>query len=373
MSNIEAKPLRVAQIVGKVVLGGVDVMVMNYYRHIDRSKVQFDFFMDGLDETPIDDEILSLGGRIYKLPAYESGMNANLKRFSELLSGNPYKVVHCHMNTLSLFWLRKAKTAGVPVRIAHSHSTAGKGEAKRNLMKYTLRPFSKRYPNQYCACSEYAGRWMFGNSFFASGKVHVIHNAIDTNAFAYNENDRAETRAGLGIRDELVVGHVGRFVTAKNHEYIISIFEQVRMLRLNAVLLLVGDGPRRSEMEQIVRDKGLSEKVIFTGVRTDTPKLLQAMDCFVLPSRYEGLGIAVVEAQAAGLPCYISKEVPGEVVLTGLCQVLSLQSHAENWAKEIVNYPAYGKRASPTQAINKQGYDIREEAKGLEAYYLSLL
>jgi glycosyltransferase involved in cell wall biosynthesis len=369
---MKQKPIRIAQVVGQVVMGGVDSVVMNYYRHIDKSKFQFDFFMDGYEDTPIDEEILSMGGRIFKLPTYEDGMRRNLTTFRRILKENNYKILHCHMNTLSVFWLREAKGVAVPVRIAHSHSTAGKGETKRNIMKYALRPFSKRYPNQYCACSHYAGRWLFGDKFYVSGKVNLVRNAIDTRAFIYNEADRAEMRAELGISDELVIGHVGRFMFQKNHEFLIEIFAEVIKLQPNSILLLVGDGPRIEEMKHIVANKGLYDKVVFTGVRRDVPKLMQAMDCFVLPSRYEGLGMVVVEAQTAGLPCYISNEVPSEAVLIpNQCKTLNLESSPKNWAIRIVEDARSYQRVSNLQEINEQGYDIHNEVKVLEEYYKS--
>jgi len=277
------------------------------------------------------------------------------------------------MNTLSVFWLKEAKKVGIPVRITHSHSTAGKGETKRNLMKYALRPFAKMYPNQYCACSHYAGQWLFGNKFYASGKVNLVRNAIDTNAFAYNEADRAAARAELGIGEQLVVGHVGRFMWQKNHEFLIEIFAELHKLHPSSTLLFVGDGPRREEMKRMVADKGLAKNVLFVGIRRDIPRLMQAMDAFVLPSRYEGLGIVAVEAQSAGLPCYLSKEVPIEAVLTNQCKSLSLEDSPGVWARQIIDDLGAYQRESDIKAINEQKYDIREESKILEQYYEDIL
>jgi len=369
---MEKEPIRIAQVVGQVVTGGVDAVVMSYYRHIDKTMFQFDFFMDGFEETPIDKEILSLGGRIFKLPPYEKSMRKNLIDFRKIIKENNYKIIHCHMNTLSVFWLREAKKAKIPVRIAHSHSTAGKGEFKRNLMKYALRPFSKRYANNFCACSEYAGRWLFGNRFYETGKVKLIRNAIDVEAFRYNEAVREKMRMELGISDKFVVGHVGRFMYQKNHEFLIEIFAEICKQKPDSVLLLVGDGPRREKIEKLVADKGLSEEVIFTGNRNDVPKLMQAMDCFVLPSRYEGLGMVVIEAQTAGLPCYISDMVPDEVILLPeLCKPMKLNDHSEQWAYKIRDLVFKTKRNNQTQSIIECNYNIRNEAKVLRSFYES--
>ncbi|MCL2014506.1 MAG: glycosyltransferase family 1 protein, partial [Oscillospiraceae bacterium] len=311
------KPIRIAQVVGKVVLGGVDAVVMNYYRHIDRTKFQFDFFMDGLDKTPIDDEILSMGGRIFKLPPYEQGMKKNLVEFCKILKNNNYKIVHCHMNTLSVFWLREAKKSGVPVRIAHNHSTAHWREGKRTLMKYALRPFSRIYPTHFCACAEHAGRWLFGNRLFDKGKITILRNAIETDRYAFNPDIRERVRAGLGLQDKFVVGHIGRFVYPKNHKFLIKIFAQVAKQEPNAILMLVGDGELKPEIEQMTDELGIRRFVRFLGVRQDVQELYQAMDVFVLPSLYEGLPVVGIEAQASGLPFIMSDRITKEAAVDG--------------------------------------------------------
>ena len=218
------EPIRVAQIVGKVVLSGVDCMVMNYYRHIDRQKVQFDFFMDGEGPSPVDDEIHALGGRIYKLPPYGNALRKNLSMFRRILAENNYSVVHSHMNTLSVFWLREAKRAGVPVRIAHSHSTIGKGEGLRTLFKRLLRPFANIYPTHYCTCSNLAAADLFGEKMAQSGRVRLVPNAIDLEQFAYNPTVREQVRRDLHLRASLVVGHVGRLMYQKNHPSLLDLF-----------------------------------------------------------------------------------------------------------------------------------------------------
>ena len=367
------EPMHIAHIVGKVQMAGVDAVVMNYYRHIDKKIIQFDFFMDGLDKTPIDDEILSMGGRIFKLPPYQQGMGKNLSTFRMLINENKYRIIHCHMNTLSIFWLREAKKAGIPIRIAHSHSTAGKGETLRNLIKYTLRLFSKVYASHYCACSHYAGRWLFGNYYFDSGKVIILRNAIDANAFEYKKTVRGAVRREFGIGNELVLGHAGRFMYQKNHTYLIKIFEQVHKLYQDSKLLLVGDGPLKISIEQMVKLKGLKDKVIFTGTRTDVPRIMQGIDCFVLPSRYEGLGLVAVEAQASGLLCYVSNEVPNEAILTNHCKSLSLKLAPELWARQIIDDLVEYKRSSDIRWVIEKGYNIEQEVKKLEEYYLSIV
>ena len=277
------------------------------------------------------------------------------------------------MNTLSIFWLREAKIAGIPIRIAHSHSTAGKGEVSRNLIKYALKPLSKKYANQFCTNSHYAGRWLFGKKFYASGKVNLVKNAIDVTSFAYNENIRNAIRIEFGISEkQFVIGNVGRFMYQKNHEYLIEIFNEIFKLKPDSMLLLVGDGPLKTRIESLVKNKGLVEKVIFTGISLDVPKLMEAMDCFILPSRYEGLGMVVVEAQTAGLPCYISTRVPKEVILTNHCKSISLDTSPKLWANMIYNDSLTFIRSSDVKKISEQGYNIGNEVKILEVYYDSI-
>lgn len=366
------EPIRIAQVVGPVVLGGVDTMVMNYYRHIDRSKVQFDFIMDGYEKTPIDDEIRALGGRVYKVEPYAKNIVKSMRQYYRIFRENRYPIVHCHMNTLSVFPLFEAWRAGVPVRIAHSHSTAVKSEGTRTTIKYMLRPFSKLFPTDYCACSEYAGRWLFGDKFFDSGKVRVIKNAIDLERFSFKPQVRTQMREKLGIENKFVVGHVGRFMYQKNHDFLIDIFDEIHKQNPNSILLLIGDGPLKKQIQEKVDKLGLTNSVQFLGLRRDVPDLLQAMDVFVLPSYYEGLPVVGVEAQAAGLPCFFSDAITAETKITDLVSFINLSQTPANWAQKIVCCANDFPRTNMHQEIEKSGFDIQNAAKELEKLYIGM-
>jgi glycosyltransferase EpsF len=346
---------------------------MNYYRNINKNEIQFDFFMDGLEPSPYDEEIRKLGGRVYKLPAYTDSIKDNLAGFRKILRENDYEIVHCHMNTLSVFWLFAAKKEGVPIRIAHSHSTASKGEGIRNFMKYCLRTIGRIYPTHYCACSNYAGEWMFGRSHNRRPDINIVRNAIDITRFRYDAMARMHVRDEMGLSERFVVGHVGRFVFPKNHEFLLKIFAEVRMIRPDAILLLVGDGPLRNEMEKQVEGLQLGESVRFLGIRHDVQDLLQAMDVFVLPSRYEGLPVVGVEAQAAGLPCIFSSNISLEVMLTATCKMLDLKSSAAKWAHAVIFEDKGNCREKYAAELREKGYDIRREAERLVSYYLKLM
>ena len=245
--------LRIAQIMGKMVNGGVEAVIMNYYRNIDRSKVQFDFIVDS-DSTFIPrEEIESLGGRIYIVPPYQN-IRKYIPALVKLFKQNKYQIVHSNINTLSVFPLFAAKKAGVPVRIAHNLSTAAKGETKKNILKYILRPFSKVFATHYVACSEYAGEWLFGKKAMKSGKVTIFNNAIDLNKFKFDEKVRNEVRKELGIEDKFVIGHVGRLCFQKNQEFLIDVFEEVHRRNPNSVLLLIGDGEDREKIKRKIKN-----------------------------------------------------------------------------------------------------------------------
>lgn len=280
------EPIRIAQIVGKWLGGGVEAVVMNYYRHLDHSKVQFDFICDD-DSTNIPyDEIEKLGGKVILIPPYQKVFKYQ-KELRRVLREGKYKIVHSHINTLSVFPLYAAKKVGVPVRIAHSHSTTNKKERKKNLLKQVLRPFSKKYATNYMCCSELAGRWLFGDKAYDEGKVYLLNNAIDLDKFKYDKKIRDKKRKELGIKeDTIVIGHIGRFVAQKNHTFLIDIFNQFHKKEKNSILLLAGQGPLQEEIKNKVRELGLDDSVGFLGQRNDANELYQAFDVFLLPSLY---------------------------------------------------------------------------------------
>ena len=249
------EPMRVAQIVGKMENGGVEAVVMNYYRHIDRSKVQFDFYADENSTWIPKDEIESLGGRVYIVPPYQK-LHKYISALIKLFKENGYRIVHAHLNTLNIFPLFAAKRAGVPIRICHNHSTAAKGETKKNVLKYTLRPFAKVYATHYAACSKYAGEWLFGKKSVERGEVTIFNNAIDLEKFKFDPKVRDEVRKELGLEGKFVIGHVGRFCYQKNQDFLLDVFQEVYKKNPNAVLLLVGDGKDRKRIEEKAKSLG---------------------------------------------------------------------------------------------------------------------
>lgn len=370
---MKKEPIIVAQIMGKWVGGGVEAVIMNYYRHIDRNKIQFDFICDS-DSTDIPyEEIEKLGGRVILVPPYQK-LFKYIKELKRVFKENNYKIVHSNINALSVFPLYAAKKAGVPVRIAHSHSTSNKKEWKKTLIKNILRPFSKKYANEYFACTEHAGRWLFGNKTFDNGKVTIINNAIDLEKFKYNEKTRNDKRKELNIKKStMVIGHIGRFVAQKNHTFLIDIFAEYHKQNNDSLLLLIGQGPLQDEIKKKVKDLNLDDSVQFLGQRKDVSELYQAMDIFMLPSLYEGLGMVLIEAQAAGLPCIASTEVPKIAKVTDLVQFENLDDDKKEWISLFVSQKEKNDRNNKINQISNNGYDIKIESKKIEKVYSMLL
>lgn len=361
--------IRVAHVIGKWLGGGVESVVMNYYRYIDKSKIQFDFICDE-DSTNIPyEEIENLGGKVILIPPYQKVLKYH-KELKRVLKQGKYKIVHSHINTLSVFSLFAAKCAGVPVRIAHSHSTTNKKEKKKNLIKQVLRPFSKLFATDYMCCSELAGRWLFGNKEYDNGNVYLLNNAIDLDKFKYDEEKRKEKRKELNIEDStLVIGHVGRFVEQKNHRFLIDIFNEVHKQKEDSILLLAGQGPLMEEMQEKVKALGIENSVKFLGQRNDINELYQAFDVFCLPSLYEGLPVVGVEAQATGLLCILSDDMTKETKVLESTKFLSLNQSAKEWTDNIIEkYNTY-KRTKTRKEISNNGFDITNETSKLEDFY----
>lgn len=360
------EPIRIAQMMTDMNYGGVEMVVMNYYRHIDRTKVQFDFFALEGSTIPQREEIEKLGGRVYIVPKY-THLFSYEKAIQKLFRENKYQIVHCHMNTLGVFAMYGAKRAGVPIRILHNHSTAGKGETKKNIVKYLLRPFATLFPTHLCACSQYAGEWIYGRD----RKFKVINNAIDIRKFSYNAEQRETLRKELGISDKFVIGHIGRFCYAKNHNLLIDIFAELVKKKEQVVLLLIGEGELEEEIKRKVERLGIDDKVLFLGRRNDTYRYYQAMDVFLLPSRYEGLPVVGIEAQAAGLPCLFSSNVSAEAGILDSTLFMDYEDGVDAWTNKVIEL-SKTKRKNANDELRKAGFDIEVEAKKLEEMYINL-
>lgn len=360
-------PIRVAQVLNRMDSGGIEAVLMNYYRHIDRSKVQFDFYYAEDSRLPQRAELEKMGAGLYPVPAYSRPVAYHWVLYRAFRE-KQYKIVHAHLSTMSVFALFAAWRAGVPVRICHNHTTAHKSEGKRTVLKYLLRPFNKVFATDYFACGEAAGRWMYGDRCFDAGRVIVMPNAIETEKYAYDPDARVQLRDELQIPQEaFVVGHVGRFMHQKNHRFLLEMFAQLLPQRPEAWLLLVGEGEMQREMERLARQLSIRERVVFTGARQDVNKLYSVMDVFCLPSYYEGMPLVAWEAQANGLPCLFADTVSKEASFEQLETVyrLALKETAQ-WCVLLKQFS--NKRSSEPDIVAP--FSIIKQSCKLEEYYL---
>ena len=293
--------IRILQCVNDMHRAGLETMLMNYYRNIDREKIQFDFLTHRPQRSDYDDEIESLGGKNYAPRLYPQNYPKYFKWMKQFFSEHPeYKIIHSHIDAMSYLPLKAAKKANIPIRIAHSHNTAIDRDFKY-LLKTYFRFKLPKVANYYCACGKEAGEFLF------PGKEYMyVPNAIEIDRFLFNENVRMKKRRELGIKDEIVIGHIGRMSYQKNHKYLIDVFAEILKKKNDSILLLIGVGEKLDDIKKYVEKLGLSEQVRFLGNRADVDELYQAMDVFVMPSLFEGLPVVGVEAQFSGLSCIFS-------------------------------------------------------------------
>lgn len=361
------EPIRVLHILQRMEAGGTQALLMNIYRKIDRTKVQFDFLVVYKEKQFYDDEIEKMGGHVYKLSFRE---DLNLPKFQKDLAGffaqhHEYKIVHCHAYTIGYFCLKAAKKAGIPVRIAHSHSNAAVHDVKLPL-KLIMQKLFTIYSTDLFACSEEAGKFAFKGKKFG-----IVQNAIDSQKFIADANIREKIRKALRVESKFVVGHVGRMQPEKNHDFLIDVFAELKKKKPDAELILVGTGPLDEKVKSKVVEKGLSDCVHFLGNRKDMNRIYQAMDVFVFPSFFEGLGIVAIEAQAAGVPIVCSEGLPPETDITPIYRKLLLSDGAEKWANAALEMAQNLKaHTNMQQYVIDAGFDMDATAKYMESYYL---
>ncbi|MEH7335242.1 glycosyltransferase family 1 protein [Neobacillus drentensis] len=362
--------VRVLHVVVNMNRGGAETLIMNLYRNIDRSKVQFDFLT--CKEGVFDKEILELGGKIHRIPYISDvGHFGYTRALNEFFNMHyEYKIVHSHLDKMSGLVLRAAKKAGIPVRIAHSHNTSSEGGRAARIYKNYASSFIKSSANSLLACSNAAATWLFDNR---SNQAKILNNGIEFNKFSYKPSIRKEIREHLKVDDNTVVlGHVGRFFEQKNHEFIIEVFKEFNHKEPNSILVLVGDGELKKKIEKKVHDYGLDNKVRFLGIRSDVEKVVQAFDLFIFPSFHEGLPVTLVEVQASGLPCLISENITKDVDLgLGLIDYLPIND-VSTWVNKITNFSFNNNRKISKRIFIEKGYDIEKTASFIQEYYLKV-
>ena len=365
------EPIRILHVLGSTNLGGAESRIMDIYRYIDREKIQFDFLVHQSDKGYYEDEIQSLGGRVFRVPRFKL---YNLSEYSNALKSffaehHEFKAVHGHMTSTAAIYLPIAKKSGIPMTIAHARSAGVDKGIKGRITLWIRKPLRRRCDYMF-SCSGLAGEAVFGKNNTLSGKVKIIPNAIDVEPFCFNEEVRQRMRKELNLEDCFVIGHVGRFHYAKNHEYLLDVFKEITSKQQNAVLLLLGEGGRMEEIKKKAKALEIEDKVLFLGNKKETWDYYQAMDFFVFPSRFEGLPGTVVEAQSAGLFCLISDSIAKEVGITELVAYKSIEETPEKWAEFVLEHKEY-LRENKYEQIEAAGYDVREQAKRYEQFYIS--
>lgn len=368
-------PIRILQVGMTKNIGGLETYLMQQFAHLDKTKVTYDFVnITSEDEIVFKDKILQAGSHIYGVRSRHSNPIRHYWQWITLLHhiAKNYKGIVLNSNSITyVFPIFIARFFGIPMRIMHSHNSGFEqriGFAKKVIMKMN-RFLLKWGATNYFACSQLAGKWMFGEKT----PFTVIPNAIDCSKFCFDSEIRNEMRKSLHIEDKFVVGHVGRFTYQKNHGFLIDVFNEIHEINPKAVLLLIGDAVGDMSYYETAKQKvaqyGLTECVQFLGMRNDVPLLMQAMDCFVFPSKFEGLGIVGVEAQAAGLPCFFSNTITREVGLTELAHFIPLENNPSQWADFILRIDP-SKRKEENHKVALAGYDITVAIKKIETLYL---
>lgn len=364
------EPIRVLHVVRYLEQGGIQNLLLNLYRKIDKSQIQFDFLVSG--KGFFDDEVKSLGGIIYTIPYISDiGVNKYQKELEKFFKEHKeYKIVHCHLNQLSGVVLESAKKCNIPVRIAHAHTTKNTNNIIAKIYKSYLQKKINPNATHLFSCSEEAARWMFGKR---ASEAQIINNGIDAERFIYSEEKNNSIRKELGINeDTVVVGHIGRFSKVKNHEFLLQIFEEYNKINANSVLLLIGAGELLENIKNQAKELGINDKVKFLGNRMDVDYLYSTFNCYVFPSLYEGISLTLIEAQCSGCNIIASDTVDKATDITGTINFKNLLETPKKWAEEIENTNFFQRNKKGEQVKNTK-YNINVGVKEITNFYESVL
>lgn len=353
---------------GSLDRGGIASWMLNYAAWFDRSEVAVDFLVHGAETGAREAEALALGAKVWHVPYRRNDPFGNRSGIKRAIAAG-YDVVHAHMDGMNAYPLEIAKRLNIPVRISHSHNTDFlTANPLKRLLHETARRRIPACATHLFACSEAAGRFLYGDALYGAGNVAIVRNAIDSERYRFDREDRERVRGELGLKDRFMIGHVGRFdLHQKNQLFLLDAFAEAKKKRPELALVLVGDGADRGAIESRVHELEIGRDVVLAGYRDDVPALFSAFDLFVLPSRFEGLGIVLIEAQASGLACLASDAVPRDTRITN-CRYLPLSDKAA-WTREFASALASEDRALPEGELIARGYEIRQAAQALQKFY----
>lgn len=360
--------IRVLQIGMTDTMGGIENFLINYYRSIDKMKIQFDFINIYDNDLCFADEIKKMGGKIYKVSSYYKHPIKYIKELIKIINNNDYSIIHCNMNSaVMLFPLIAGKLSNAKVVISHSHNSSSDKGFLKKILHNINKHFIPLFANRYFACSQVAGKWFFSNKIIKSEKFYILNNSIDISKFKFDLDNRKKIRKELNLSDDtFVVGHVGRFNKQKNHKYLLKLFSLFLKENSDSILLLIGIGPLLEEMKKLAIDLNINKSVIFLEQRKDVNILYNAMDIFVLPSLYEGLPLVGIEAQINGLPCLFSNKVTTELNISNNVEFLPIKNYGL-FLEQLKNY-----RNKERKTIMNNTFDINECSKKLEFMYINM-
>jgi len=368
-------PIRVLHVLGSLDAGGMQSMIMNYYRHIDREKLIFDFLVFS-DSNFFKNEVISLGGRVYRITSRRENFIKNRLEINEFYrSHKEYKIIHFHQGINYFSPLVLARRNNVSVRIAHSHGMDPQLIKKQGFL-YTsfTQKIIRNNATHFFACSINAANQIFTNDIVSEENYYLMKNAIDLEIFKKEKKDSIDLRSEMRIGSRFVVGHIGNFLDVKNHDFLLDIFEKIHEFERSSVLLLVGSGINEVKIKEKVHRLNLDDSVFFLGTRSDIPEILRMTDCVVFPSFYEGLPVTIIEAQASGIRCFISDTITREVKVSELVDFISLATGADEWARMILGKRSlFVKPDYLAESITSAGYNIAIEVEKLTKKYLELL
>ena len=362
------KKMRILHFSLTATLGGIETFQRNLFSKINKDEFEFEFVTTYSDAAVIP-SLEEMGGKIHYLPPQKTIIPYCIKLYKLMKNGN-YDAVHIHKNSCAnpmVFIM--AKLAGIKKIIAHSHNTSSINGGIVNAPHYLFRPLVRKISHTKIACSPEAAQWLFGKKYVIDNAVPFIKNGIDINKFSYNEETRKQMREELSFGEELIIGHIGNFIPQKNHYFMVDIMAEVIKILPDAKLLFIGRGEESKKVLQYAKEKGTLDNIIFMGSRSDVDKLYQAMDVFLFPSLHEGLPIAGVEAQTAGLLCYFSDAISKEIILTDNVIQLSLGMSGKEWAEIIASKSKTFKRQNTSKTIIDAGYSIDSTAIIMEEIY----
>lgn len=362
--------MKVLHITSELDGGGIDRLLYDYCIRLSGT-VHFDFAICADKEGILENGLKEAGSKIYRIARLRGSLFKAMWQLRKILQSEQYDIVHVHSDYKSIVALFVAWLSGVKVRIAHSHIAFAPETIKEKILRKIITPFTKLFATHLFACGKDAGEWVWGSRAISKNNFHIMNNAIEAKSFTFNGKKRMDIRKKLNIEDKFVVGNVARFCFQKNHEFLILIFLEIKKLCPDSILLLIGRGELEADAKKLVASKNLTDSVIFLGVRNDVPDLLNAMDVFLLPSRFEGLPVTLVEVQANGLSAFVSDTITNEIKIGNHLNYISLSESPESWAKKLLSCTSKARHIE--NCILDTKYDIEEECHKLELKYRSML